>query len=458
MKQYRIPALFFAASIALGGMISCSTADDAISDLKGIYSAPVDLTITGANVADKAKDGAIRTYTVDFTTAQGDAVHLVLVSNQYYLTANGYTYADAAVAKNGNFTTGSTINGAAVTDGTFALAKDGDNYVITRCSLFTSEGKAYRLTGKAVMSFEPDDPTAITVKPSYGMDGTPSLYVDNGDGTVTVTFTTGGYTENLNMTTYQMEYAGEGNDLQVIFKLKDGKLTPGTYAPGTGYVAGYTFMNNSFEAFGVPAFPDYGGTLWYTIAGGVKTPMMVEAGDIVVTKAGPIYTILLDQGKGGVYAQFTGTLGDLDPDGTSGNVMMLDSFTGAFNLAQMGWDKSIILYFSAGDVTSSTDEQGVTTYTGSGTLFQIQVYSEDGTLVRGDYDVAVGGGEGKVVAGNNGPMGDGGVFTREVKDGQPGEAQFITEGLLTVDGQGDDTTLTFKSGDVTYMFKGNIGL
>lgn len=441
------------ASVMMSSFQACSNEDDAISGLTGVFEAPVDIDITGATLVDKEKNGALRKFTVDFITAGSEKVHLVLVANQYYIPSNGYTYASSETAKNGNFTDGSTIDGKAIKEGTFAISVDGDDITINKCSLFAEDGVAFRLQGIATLSLDPDDPTALVELKSA---------TANPDGTVTVVASTGGYKENFNATTFQMEYEGEGNDIKIIFNTKDGKLTPGTYSPGVGYVAGYTFMNNAYEAFGVPPFEDYDGSLWYTISNGVKIPQLITTGDIVVTKDGPLYSILVDQGKGGVYAQFQGTLGDIDPDGAA-KVTVFDKCTGNFNLAQLNWDKSIIINFSAGSVESSTDEMGQTTYLGSGTLLQIQVYSADGNLARGTYQISATAGEGLANAGNSGPMGDGGVFIREVKDGVAGNAQFITEGTVTIDGEGETTKVVVTTKDaedetVTYIFTGDLKL
>lgn len=134
---------------------------------------------------------------------------------------------------------------------------------------------------------------------------------------------------------------------------------------------------------------------------------------------------------------------------------MLNNCLGVTNLAAMGFGQSILIPLVDGDVTFSFDETTfVTSYAGSGTMLQIEVSSTDGSMPRGEYSVE----NGKLVAGYAGPMGDSGTFLREIKEGQPGEALFIAEGTLTIEGEGDDTTFTLKTGDDVYIFKGNIGI
>ncbi|MDO4497986.1 MAG: hypothetical protein Q4B58_09200, partial [Bacteroidales bacterium] len=338
--------ILMAATTAVLSVVTISCNEDGLDDLKGIYPAPSQATVTGASLSDKAKEGNLRTFSLAFTSSEGASINVVLTCNDFYLKSNTYTLKSATEAKNGNMIAGiSTVNGSAITDGSLVLEQNGDNYTVKKSVLFTADGKAYTVTGKFLMSFEPDDPTAINILKSVQ---------DNGNGTVTVTFSTGGYTEEFDMNTYQMVYTGEGNDLQIIFNLPDGKLHEGTYAPGTGYVAGYTFMNDAYEIWGIPAFEDYAGSLWYTIANGAKTPTLVTTGDIVVKKDGPMYTILLDQGKGGVYAQFQGSMGDLDPDGGSGNVEMMKNCLGVTNWASFGWGVNFIdIVLANGDVQAN---------------------------------------------------------------------------------------------------------
>lgn len=465
MKRNLYFALAFAmSSVLVGGFTSCSEID-AVDDLQGVYAVPSNVTITGASLTEKTKEGNLRTFQMAFTSQEGTTINIAFVSNQFYLTSNGFSGEEQIAAKNGNYIKGlSTVNGNKIVDGIFYLDQADDSYTVTSSILFTEDGKVYKVKGNFTMGFEPDDPTALTLKQSYDAMGQPCDFIDNGNGTYTVTFTTGGYEESLNMATYQMEYKGEGNDLQVVFNLPDGKLHEGTYKPGEGYVAGYTFMNNAYEAWGVPAFEDYAGTLWYTIANGAKVPSLVTNGDIVVTKNGPLYTILLDQGKGGIFVQYEGSLGGLDPDGgSSAPVVMMNNVLGVANYAQMGWIGLIDIQLGNGTLVGTYDEATYsTTYSGTGDFLQIEVYGEQGvgTLERGTYEIADDASFGpmKFKVGAVGMYGDGGTFIKPYTDGVPGDVNFITEGTLTIEGEGDATKITLSTPDATYMFTGNIGL
>lgn len=451
--QFKYMMMAAAAAVLSMGAVSCDEAS--IDDIEGIYEAPTVLSVKGATMADKTKEGNLRTMHMAMTTAEGTTVNLAFVCNQYYLTSNGYTPMAAGAAKNGNLVSElSSINGSNVIEGTLALSQNGDEYTISKSILFTADGKSYKISGAFTSAFEPDDPLAInTVKE----------VTDNGDGTVAVTFTTGGYTATFDASTYQMVYTGEGNDLKIVFNLPDGKLREGVYSPGTGYVAGWEHENRDYEAWGI-VYTEYFGSCWYTIADGALATQIVTAGDVVVTKKGAKYTILLDQGKGGIFAQFEGALPDLDPDGGSGAIPVeMTGVAAVNNYAAMGWTGLIDIQLVNGDVVATTDPTTyATTYTGSGDFLQIEVYSEQGvgTLARGTYEIADDASFGpmKFKVGAVGMYGDGGTFLKKVTDGVMGEAQFITEGSLTIEGEGDATTITLTTGGYEYTYTGNLGL
>lgn len=302
MRLYTIKSMLLGMTVAvLGGVGLTACEGDEHDPLQGIYTAPTDVNITSASVTNKTKDGSLRTYTVSFGTDAGVNIDMVLVTNQYYLLGTTYTAEVDGEVKSGNYTPASTVAGSNVTSGSFAMTKADDTYTVNQCVLFTEDGKAYRInSGTVEMVFEPDDPTDMPILKSA---------TNNYDGTVTVLVSTGGYESNFDMTTYTTTYSGEGNDLQIVFISADGKLHPGTYSPGTGYVAGYEYT----MTWGTYSWAAQAGTLWYTVADGAQTISMVTTGDIEVTLDGSTYTILLNQGREGIFAQYSGPIDELLP-------------------------------------------------------------------------------------------------------------------------------------------------
>lgn len=463
--KLQLKYMMMAATAAVLSMGAVSCDQESVDDIEGIYEAPTTLKTTGATLIEKTKSGNIRTFILNLSNSNNIDMKLAVVSNKYYIESGNYMPAPLSGIKNGTIASElSSINGSAVVEGTLALVQNGDNYTINKSVLFTADGKAYKFDGEFVLVCEPDDPTALTLKTNDAW-GNDLVGVDNGNGTYTVTFTTGGYTEEVDWTTYQTIYTGEGNDLQIIFNLPDGKLHEGTYKPGEGYVAGYSFMNDAYEAWGIPAFEDYAGSIWYSIANGARTTeSLITIGDIVVTKNGPQYTILLDQGKGGVYAEFKGAIASLDPDGGGGaTITNMSSCLGVANYAALGWTGLIDIQLGNGTLVGTYNEATyTTTYSGSGDFLQIEVYSEQGvgTLARGTYEIADDAtfGPMKFKVGAVGMYGDGGTFVKPYTDGEAGEAKFITEGTLTIEGEGESTSITLSTPDATYMFTGNIGI
>jgi len=437
MKTNYFKYMLLAATMTVMGA-SCSE-ESAHDDLLGIYSAPTDLSITSATTTDKTKDGNLRTFYVQFNTEQGTPVNMVMVSDQYYLLGTTYTVGEAT---KGHYLTASSINGSAVTDGSLNLSKTDDTYTISTSTLFTADGNAYRMKGSCELVYEPDDPTALTELKSA---------TDNGDGTVTVVLSTGGWTGEFDMNTYQMVYTGGGNDLQIQFVTSDGKLHEGTYSPGTGYVAGYEY---TYELWGMQLTAQ-AGTLWYTVADGVQTIDLITSGDIVVTKNGPLYTILLDQGKGGVYAQYTGTITDLDPD-ESGNVVIYNNAVNFTNYYSYGWGLNFFdIQLANGDIVYNFDMTTYTgSYTGSGDLLQLEIYTPDGTLADGEYALAADDASfttGTFRAGYAGQYGNSGSYVTYVTDGVFGDVTYITEGTLKIETTSSGRSFTLSSGDTTYM-------
>ncbi len=374
MKRYTFKSFLMAAVVVtlIGtGFTSCDPADSH-DELTGEYAAPTQLNINSASVLDKTKDGNLRTFTVQFGTSEGVTLNMVLVSNQYYLVGTGYTYATSAT-KNGNYIAGSTINGSQVTSGTFNVAKEGDTYTFALSSLFTEDGKAYRINGgEAIMEFEPDDPIYLTQLLSAGVQA---------DGALSVLMSTGGYTTNFDPATYTTTYSGEGNDLLLIFNAsEDGKLHPGTYSPGSGYVAGYEYE----ASWGDWTWTAYAGSLWYTYADGAQTTSLVDHGDVVVTKEGSVYTITIDQGKEGIYAQYKGAIPDLDPDGAAKTQEL--TYGGGMNW--VAWGGNTIALGFAGPGASIKYENWSWAASGTGVAFNVEFFSSDGTLAEGTYVAA----------------------------------------------------------------------
>lgn len=448
--KYMLMAAF--AAVLSVGAVSCN--EDSVEDIAGIYEAPTVLKVTGATLAEKTKEGNIRTFILTMNNSNNIDMKLAIVSNKYYVESGNYMPAPLSNIKNGTIASElSSINGSAVVEGTLALAQNGDNFTIKNSVLFTADGKAYKFDGEFVLACEPDDPTALNqIKMQYDWSGNANEYADNGDGTYTIIFTTGGYEQGQNAD-YTTSYKGEGYDFQIQFILPDGKLHPGTYGPGTGYVIG---AKSDWEAYGV-----FTGTSWGSIANGTKTMTYITSGDIVVTKNGSKYSVFIDQGKGGVYAEFKGAIPSLDPDGGEGGSDAVElAFGGGISWVQYG-GSTIALSFAA---PGASIEYNATFWSfvasGTGVAFNVEFFSTDGTLAPGTYTPAD---NGSVAEGNwlkgydNNYGGFGGSVLHNVS-GDADSASALTEGTFEVTKDGENYTIKTTIDGVDYMYNGPITL
>ncbi|MCF0191714.1 MAG: hypothetical protein HUJ96_10690 [Marinilabiliaceae bacterium] len=454
MKLYKY-LLVAAASL------SAACTEDAIDDLTGLYQAPDKYSFSSATDNGIEKDGKTKKYfLVDFTTTSGDLLSMKFVGDSYFLQDAAFTPAtNRETAKKGNYIASESFfakaGGASVNinRGILTVGKNDNDYTIAG-SLWLEDGKVIKVSGGGTLVYEPNDPMALV-----GYKG----MQDNGDGSVTATFTTGGYTEELDMTTWQMIYTGEGNDLQVQFILPDGKLHEGTYAPGTGYVVGgQTEINWGYG----PMMVDYG-TIWYTIANGAKVPNYIGSGNIVVTKNGSSYTVTIDQGKGGVFAAYEGAIADLDPDSGNGGGNAEPNYIEISNFLSASVNANTLSLQLAGEGITVTQGAWGAEVQGDGNYLKIDLYTADGSLAEGVYTPADNDKLAEFNFAKGWDPGDMWGIGMEFKnwgtawmtrEGGNETGVNIEEGTITVTKEGDNYVITLVSGSVNVRYTGPITL
>jgi len=100
-----------------------------------------------------------------------------------------------------------------------------------------------------------------------------------------------------------------------------------------------------------------------------------------------------------------------------------------------------------------------TTYSGTGNYLKLEVYSTDGTLAAGTYTAcAVGGtiGEGEFGIGYDGSWGPSGTTWYTVTDGDNSSYEYVTDGTLTVEVNGDEYVITLESSLVNARYTGKL--
>ena len=446
MKLYKFIGLACAALM----LNACN--NKAVDDLKGIYPPPTDETaVSAVDLGIEKLSKSSRIFSVEFTMESGETLVMQMLGATYFLPTASYTPADYVSAKNGNYIVATDM---APGYGSYFRKSDGTQYNVTNGNLtVTKQGETddYKVSGALWLSDESVIRVKGTVQLHYEQtepDEFPELKSaqDNGDGTITFVISTGGYTEELDMTTYQMVYTGEGRELQVTMPSPDGKLYPGIYNPGD-YIPGTQIEVD--WGFG-PMLMDYG-TIYYEIKDGAKIPTYINEGVLNVTKEGPVYNVVFEQGKGGINVQYSGPISALDPDGGDVEIVMLTSAMSVSSYA--GWGVPILdVVLNNGDIAFD-----MTTYTmsGSGDMLQIEVYSADGALNPGEYTLAADDAscqEGTFRAGYIGQYGNSGTYACKIENGQQGEPEFITEGTLTISGDaGSPRSFTLNLGKKMYM-------
>ena len=156
--------IFYIFGILLGlGLASCTNTE--LDPLDGVFPSPtlIDYTSNATITAEK-DDAGRRLFTIDITDGT-TPLHAVLVGSKYSLTANQYTEAMDAVAKNGNFIVGkTTIGGKNVKQGTIDVSiveeketSDGcENVYYISTILFLEDGTPFKTTWQGKAAFEKD--------------------------------------------------------------------------------------------------------------------------------------------------------------------------------------------------------------------------------------------------------------------------------------------------------------
>lgn len=295
MKK-NITNILLIAGVVLG-MASCQKS--VIDPLEGMFAAPVKVEATSNNSSVEKLD-KIRVFNFELS-AGADKANFALVGSSYFLPVNTYMGAAEAVAKNGSFILEkTTVNGAAVKDGSVIVTKSGDPKAYTPedvytfdAMLFLENGSAYNVVWSGKLYFEEE---AIVYSElhkmgwyfNYGAFGMPMIGLDLISNGLTGTPGAWGNT-----------YSGEGNYLKLELYSADGSLQPGTYKASTaadGPAAGEFKAGNAS-----------GGTQWTVFEGGKSTTEFVTDGEITVAAAADgTYTITLECGVAN--AKFVGKL------------------------------------------------------------------------------------------------------------------------------------------------------
>ena len=156
--------------VAALALVSCNKSE--MDPLSGVFPDATIVEYTTLTSCEAVKDESDRrVFTLDLTDGT-TPMHLTLIGNKYFLTANQYTEALDAVAKNGNFVLGKTsIGGKAVKQGYINVAlleeKETENGCENTYSInsvvFLEDGTPYKTSWTGKIAFEKD----AVLEPQY---------------------------------------------------------------------------------------------------------------------------------------------------------------------------------------------------------------------------------------------------------------------------------------------------
>ena len=468
-----------AGILALGSCV-----EDAIDPLSGRYEKPVVYQMNTLVSQTVEKGERTRTFTVE-VSGDGASLLMKFVGDKYFLHDAGYTAAPADAAKVGNYIVGGsgsafTLNGKTVSidSGTLVVASSGEGYSFSGM-LWLADENIIEIKASVPLAYEPDpEPVVLSTVLSAASN------LANGVSTVTMQLAQDGIRSEMDMTTYQTIWHGEGNYLAIDLYSADGYLHEGTYfASAAGGVVGEGQFGIGYDTtvdwgWGPMEMKDWG-TCWWTVSGGAATAQKILEGTVTVTKKGGRWVIELKSGEGKemIWAEFEGEIPQLTESG--GDTPAYTEFAELLVVQpNQEYDET---YQPTGRYTSLTIKVGTegmytesspnqwggtdTVIKGTGQVLSIDFYTADGTLAAGEYTACeVGGtvGAGEFGIGYDVEMWGmqmvWGTCLTPYENDTEGTVEKITDGTVTVEVSGDEYTITLESSSVNAEYVGTLTL
>ena len=332
--------------------------------------------------------------------------------------------------------------------------------------LWLADESVIEIKSTVALVYEPDPEP---VKLSTVLSATSNLA--NGVQTVTMQLAQDGIYSEMDMTTWQTIWHGEGNFLAIDLYSADGYLHEGTYsASAVGGVVGEGEFGIGYDTtvdwgWGPMEMKDWG-TCWWSVSNGAATAKKILEGTVNVSKKGSKWVIELISGEGKemIWAKFEGAIEALTDGGNAGGSDDAD-YIELTTLLSATKNQGLLTINMAQDGISSTTDPNTwqTIWEGEGNYLAADIYSADGKLYTGEYKAcAVGGtvGEGEFGIGYDttvdwgwGPMEmkDWGTCWWTVADGATSAVK-ILDGTMTVAMEGDNVVIKLKSSVVNAKF------
>ena len=455
----------FAAAASILALSSC--VESAIEPMTGKYEKPVVYEMNTLASQSVEKGDKYRTFTVELS-GDNASMTLKMVNDKYFLADGSYTPAPADQAKKNTYIVGNggtTFNNIPVETGSIKVAQGEGTYSFAGI-LWLADESVVEIKSTVALVYEADPEP---VKLSTVLSATSNLA--NGVQTVTMQLAQDGIYSEMDMTTWQTIWHGEGNFLAIDLYSADGYLHEGTYsASAEGGVVGEGQFGIGYDTtvdwgWGPMEMKDWG-TCWWSVSNGAATAKKILEGTINVSKKGSKWVIELISGEGKemIWAKFEGAVDALTDGGNAGGSDDAD-YIELTTLLSATKNQGLLTINMAQDGISSTTDPNTwqTIWEGEGNYLAADIYSADGKLYTGEYKAcAVGGtvGEGEFGIGYDttvdwgwGPMEmkDWGTCWWTVADGATSAVK-ILDGTMTVAMEGDNVVIKLKSSIVNAKF------
>ncbi len=261
--------------LALGLLLAVSCEKEGpmtVNHITDLYTAPEGATVMQLTKAEPVWALDRRYFNLDFNNLSTTLVgyDALLKPGQYVIGAD----------QQGN-AINTKVNGQSANDGFITVNEKDGQYAITA----TIGGKVYYWTGS--LPFQPDPaPTQLSEVLSAQSNK------QSGVNSLTMNLATPGIYQEMDMTTYQQVWKGEGNYLALDIYSDDGYLHDGTYKAsaeggvinpgefGIGYDGVYT-MQWGDQTYEIP-FENWG-TCWWTVKDGAATAEKILDGIVTVS-------------------------------------------------------------------------------------------------------------------------------------------------------------------------------
>ena len=243
-----------------------------VNQITDLYTAPADATAVTLSSATSTWSTDRRYFDLNFGT-----ISTTLVGYDALLTPGQYVVGGAFGGDQIGNAINTKVNGQDASKGFFTVNRQDNQYQITA----TLNDQVYFWTGS--LPFTPDPaPTMLTVVQQAQSN------VPNGNNSLTMQLATEGISSELDWSTWQTVWHGEGGYLALDIYSEDGYLHEGVY---TASAAGGVINPGEFgigwdpgDIYGIGMeFTDWG-TCWWAVKDGAATATKITGGIITVNK------------------------------------------------------------------------------------------------------------------------------------------------------------------------------